>query len=156
MIEGKKASILLVEPDNGIRRTVRDALSPQDYHVLEIPKVNEAMGTAKVVLFDLLIVDPFLPFILDLANSMAKVNSRQKVLYLSDYSPETVKSFGLCPPGLEVCRKPISEKDLSERVKLCLASGETWAQLSRDWHCPRTRERVYESNQEPTGLSEMA
>jgi DNA-binding response OmpR family regulator len=136
MIDAKKISILLVDPDPTVRRIVRQGLLPEGYLVLDIPNTDEAMKTSKDVVFDLLIADAFLPFIQKLANWMAIFNPRQKVLFLSEYAPSTVTGFGVCPPGCDILRKPFPGDVLKGRVRTALISNRPWRQAAFDAHDP--------------------
>jgi len=156
MIEGRRYLILLVEPDAALRCSTQESLAAAGLKVLEIPNASEAMDTAKNIQFDLLIADPFQPFTLDLANSMARVNPRQKILFLADYAPEIVKTFGILPPGSEILQKPVTGKILPERVKACLSHGETWASLISAWRGTGSRQGGRDENLESSNLSEMA
>lgn len=135
-----KLSILVVDPDPGIRKMVKRALAPEGFLVLEIAAVSEAMETAKAVVFDLLLVDPFLPFVCDLAEGMVEANPALKVIFLSDYPPERVQKLGVCPSRSYLLQKTIGESDLVVRVKEALDRDNPWKQVSAGWQGTRMRQ----------------
>jgi CheY-like chemotaxis protein len=133
-------SILVVDPDPGMRKLVRQALLPEGFLVLEIAEVSEAMETSKAIVFDLLLADPFMPFVWDLTVRMADANPHLKVIFLSDYSPERVQKLGVCPSRSYLLQKTVKEMDLAVRVKEALATDTPWKLVSAGWHGPRQRQ----------------
>ena len=156
IIEPKKLSILLVDSDKEACSTVKAGLEPDGFLVVEIPTAFEAMGTAQVVQFDLLIIDPFMPHSSKLIERMTRFNDLQRVLFVSDYSPDTLKHFGLCPEGADILRKPFSRRDINGRVRSSLALGKTWRDLSRrkPVESKGTLERFDAGERSPLDLSE--
>lgn len=133
MLDARKRIIMVVDDERSVLDVIREFLESEGFTLLALEKGIQAIELASKISIDLLLTDVFLPTISArvMANRIALVQPRLKVLFMSGYSMETVTSHGLLPMGSEVLQKPIAKRDLIRQVYASLNSGTYWSQISR-------------------------
>ena len=121
---GNGESILLVEDDDDVRRYLRDLLNVLNYRVVEAGGAEAAL---KVIddphsQIDLLLTDVVMPGLngKDLSIAARKRRPKLKVLFMTGYSRNAIVHHGRLDRGVALIQKPVTENDLSSRVRAIL------------------------------------
>jgi two-component system, cell cycle sensor histidine kinase and response regulator CckA len=125
--QGGTESILLVEDDPAVRKTVELILRSLGYTVTVASGGEEALGLLSgPTPVDLLITDVVMPRMKgsELADQVAASFPELRVLFMSGYTREFALGDHLDHPGFEFLRKPFTHDDLGEAVRRTLDSAE--------------------------------
>jgi PAS domain S-box-containing protein len=121
-------TILLVEDHAGLRQYAVEVLRDLGYQVHEAANSSEALaiGKAQRDKVDLLITDVVMPDMggRELAEALAPLARRMRVLYMSGYTENFIVKQGVLDPGIEFLAKPFNPEDLAEKVKGILAKSQ--------------------------------
>jgi CheY-like chemotaxis protein len=119
-------TILVVEDDPLVRRTVNAQLQSLGYETLLAAHAEDAMrhidGDRHI---DLLLTDVIIPGALNgrqLADAAVRKRPALKVLYTSGYTENAIVHHGRLDPGVLLLNKPYRQSDLDRMVRLALAS----------------------------------
>ncbi|MFO1498614.1 MAG: PAS domain S-box protein [Verrucomicrobiota bacterium] len=124
-VRGGSETILLVEDDLAVRRTVGTFLRRWGYHVLEASNGLEAaqVWQARATEIDLLYTDMIMPEGItgvELAESLRSSRPDLKVIISSGYSTELAYHSASLLVGVNYVAKPCSPADLAAKVRECL------------------------------------
>ncbi len=123
-------TVLLVEDDDLVRRSVCEILGQRGYEVLAARNAHEAEQRAREFSrrIHLLVTDLVLPGASgsELAESMKQVRRDMRVLYISGYS-EDARVRQLLATGQPFCRKPFSAAALARKIHEVLEPPEVVA-----------------------------
>ncbi len=117
--QGRRATILLLEDDEQLRRTTTRALEQIGYRVL-----SASDGAAGLALFqaqagdvDLVITDVVMPGMTgpELYEAMKRQDPGVRVLFSSGYGERELQALGL-PSGMPLCHKPWTAAELGREV----------------------------------------
>jgi CheY-like chemotaxis protein len=125
--QGGTESILLVEDDSAVRKTVELILRSLGYTVTVASGGEEALRLlSEPTPIDLLITDIVMPRMKggELADRVAASFPELRVLFMSGYTREFALGAHLNRPGFEFLRKPFTHDDLGEAVRRTLDSAE--------------------------------
>ena len=119
-------TILVVEDDDAVRRMTREFLLIEGYTIVEARSAAEAMdllqdNNRRV---DLVLTDVIMPGMKgsELGESLAKLDSSIRVLYMSAYTEEAVVNFGFLGSGAAFIEKPFSPDELARKVREVLGA----------------------------------
>jgi PAS domain S-box-containing protein len=119
--EGLGETILVVEDDADVRAYVVEVLRELNYSILEAPDATSALGLIdrRGSRLDLLLTDVVLPGIngRELARRLQSRQPDIKVLFMTGYSRNAIVHQGRLDPGVEVIQKPLTQADLSVRIR---------------------------------------
>ena len=114
-------TILLVEDDEGVRRSTARALREHGYHVLPAANGEKALEICKANLdtIDLLLTDLVMPSMngQQLANHFTTLLPGAKVLLMSGYTGESLDQLGIDGPHKDLIQKPFSVEELLRKVR---------------------------------------
>jgi len=122
-LSGKNETILVVEDDDGVRTYLEEALGQLNYRVLSAPGGAVALQTIEgAQRIDLLLTDVVMPGMngRELAESAIRKQPGLKVLFMTGYSRNAIVHHGRLDPGVALIQKPISERELAERLRKIL------------------------------------
>jgi DNA-binding NtrC family response regulator len=123
---GERATILLVDDESSIRKTMSMQLQKQGYDVIEAADGEEAVNVAMApgVRVDLLVSDVVMPRKDGpaVAAELIKVFPQMKTVLMSGYSERLSSEFDQILPDVEFLVKPLRMKDLTETVARLLAT----------------------------------
>jgi CheY-like chemotaxis protein len=118
---GGKETILLVEDEAGIRRTVERMLSSRGYGVMAAAGGAEALELVARLERPpaLLVTDVVMPGMggPELAERLVALHPGLKVLYLSGYMEDTIAHRGILENGIDLLSKPFSAVSLAAKVR---------------------------------------
>ena len=116
-----RETILLIEDEPSVRELVRVVLQRSGYNVLEAAQGSQALliGEQFPGAIDLLIADIVMPKMsgCEVAERLVLLRPHMKVLYLSGYSPETVRRHGVREGITPFLPKPFSPVTLARKVR---------------------------------------
>jgi len=127
---GGKATILVVEDEEAVRRFAVRALRRAGYDVLDAGSAEDALALLPdAAPVDLLFTDVVLPGMdgRRLAEELAKREPDVTVLYTSGYTNDEVLRRGVSRSELSFLQKPYATKDLLERVGELIATTKAGA-----------------------------
>ena len=124
-LPGGRETILLVEDEASVRKTVGNFLRLRGYRVFEATNGMEALGlwTAHGSKIDLLFTDMVMPggvTGLRLAQKLRNEKPDLKVLISSGYSADLVQQSDLAGQGIHFVAKPSPANDLAAAIRRCL------------------------------------
>jgi PAS domain S-box-containing protein len=114
-------TILVVEDEDAVRAVAREALRRQGYRVLEAANAEAALVVAAGFAghIGLLLTDVVMPGLSGraLADRLAALRPRTRVLYMSGYTDDAIVQHGVLEPGLSFLQKPFTPDVLAQRVR---------------------------------------
>jgi PAS domain S-box-containing protein len=117
-------TILVVEDDDDVREYLLDALRDLKYHVISASNADAALNILKraAVRVDLLLTDVIMPGAngRELGRRAQQLRPSLKILYMTGYSRNAVVHQGRLDDGVEFIQKPMTQADLSVRVRQIL------------------------------------
>lgn len=128
-IDGGSETILLVEDDPTVRRSVDTQLRSLGYKTILASNAAEALSLVdRGEAFDLLFTDLIMPGFMNgrqLADEVRKRRGPIKVLFTSGYTEDSVVHRGLLEPGLLLLTKPYRKAELARFVRSALKPEAT-------------------------------
>jgi PAS domain S-box-containing protein len=125
-VGGGRETILLVEDDATVRRSVNTQLHSLGYKTILASNGAEALAVVDGgEAFDLLFTDLIMPGAINgrqLAEEVRKRRGSVKVLFTSGYTEDSVVHRRLLEPGLLLLTKPYRKTDLARSVRQALTS----------------------------------
>jgi PAS domain S-box-containing protein len=119
-------TVLVVEDQDGVRKLAREFLEMQGYTVLESRNGVEALALAQQHAgpIHLVLTDVVMPQMSgrELAEKLAALRPRVKVLYMSGYTDEAIVQHGVLEPGTAFLQKPYARDTLARKVREVLES----------------------------------
>lgn len=120
----KGRRILLVEDNDHVRNVVEQILKRAEYEVDSFGSFEPAISWLKEERpkLDLLLTDVVLPDAngLQLAEAVQHLVPSIGILYMSGYTDNVVVHRGILKEGIDLLQKPISARELLERIELAL------------------------------------
>ena len=114
-------TILVVEDSEPLRTLAASCLESRGFRVLSAPNGREALELAGVSAapIDLLLTDVVMPEMNGrvLAQHLAALHARLKVLYMSGYTDSFIAVHGVLEPGTYLIHKPFTEEALARKVR---------------------------------------
>jgi PAS domain S-box-containing protein len=127
-IAGGTETILLVEDDPTVRKSVHSQLNSLGYRAIVAANATEALAIIdRGEPFDLLFTDLIMPGSMNgrqLAEEAAKRRSGLKVLFTSGYTEDSVVHHGRLTSGILLLAKPYRKLDLARLIRQALDAGE--------------------------------
>jgi two-component system, cell cycle sensor histidine kinase and response regulator CckA len=124
LLAGGAETILLVEDEDAVRRTIRAALRRAGYTVLEARGGPQALRIAvgDAASIDLVITDVIMPVMSgpELVERLARQRPGLKVLYLSGYTDDAVVRHGVLQAEVSFLQKPFNMTALATKVRQIL------------------------------------
>lgn len=126
VLRGGDATILLVEDELALLRTVEKMLKQLGYTVLAAERPSEALRMAQghSGMIHLLITDVVMPEMngRDVAAQLAALRPKLKVLFMSGHTANVIAHQGVLDRGVHFLQKPFLVKDLAAKVRVVLES----------------------------------
>jgi PAS domain S-box-containing protein len=122
--DGGHQSILLVEDEDGVRRSTTRILEVAGYRVLQAENGVEASRVFDAETVDILVTDLVMPGGVSgqaLAESVRGRNPLLPVVFVSGYSQETIAEKGVFPPSTAIVKKPFLPSELLEAIARAIA-----------------------------------
>lgn len=124
--EPGKETILVVEDEEGVRSLICDVLSQLGYQVLEASGSAEALHHASQHpgTIHLMVTDVVMPHMggRELAQRMASLRPRMRVLYISGYTDDAVVRHGVQESRMAFLQKPFSPSKLGHKIREVLTA----------------------------------
>jgi len=118
---GHHETILVVEDEDTIRMLTKYILENIDYQVITAETPSEAVQLAEKHKdsIDLLITDVIMPEMngKELSNTLRKVISDLKVLYISGYTADVFTGRGVLEEGMHFLEKPFSKSEIAKKIR---------------------------------------
>jgi len=125
LVKPGEETILVVEDEEGVRALICDVLSQLGYRVLEASGSEAALRHAAEHrgAIDLMVTDVVMPRMggRELAQRMAALRPRMRVLYISGYTDDAVVRHGVQESRMAFLQKPFSPSQLGHKVREVLA-----------------------------------
>jgi CheY-like chemotaxis protein len=125
-IEGGTETILVVEDDAMVRRSVMTQIQSLGYTTLEAPNAAEALRIIDdVSAIDLLFTDVIMPGAMNgrqLVEEALKRRPGLKTLHTSGYTENAIVHHGRLDSGVLLLAKPYRKSELARMIRLALAS----------------------------------
>lgn len=119
-------TVLVVEDEGAVRELVREILMATGYAVLETadPAAAKDLCVTSTVPVSLLVTDVVMPGMSgpQLAESIKGACPGMKVLYLSGYTADALRRYGVERPGITLLGKPFLPEQLTRSVREVLDS----------------------------------
>jgi PAS domain S-box-containing protein len=117
-------TILVVEDDDDVREYLLDVLRDLKYQVISASSADAALNILKraALRVDLLLTDVIMPGTngRELGRLAQQLRPSLKILYMTGYSRNAVVHQGRLDEGVEFIQKPMTQADLSARVRQIL------------------------------------
>jgi len=126
LIEGGMETILVVEDDALVRRSVTTQIQSLGYQTIEAASGAEALAVVdRGESFDLLFTDVIMPSIngRELADEVLKRRPGMKVLFTSGYTEDAISHRGRLNPGVLLLAKPYSKAEIARMIRHALTMG---------------------------------
>ena len=118
----------VVEDEDSVRAAVRRLLQRQQYTVLEARNGREALAVREShgAPVDLVVSDVVMPVMggRELAERLRAIDPGLRVLFMSGYNEEAIRSNGVLLPGTTFLSKPFSMETLLRTVRELLDRSE--------------------------------
>ncbi|MBP0590487.1 PAS domain S-box protein [Paraburkholderia sp. LEh10] len=125
---GGSETVLIVEDDTRVQKTVIAMLTDLGYNVLKADNPDQAIAVlSSGVHVDLLFTDVVMPGTLkstEMARSAVQIQPHLRVLFTSGYTQNAIVHGGRLDPSVELLSKPYSRKELAYKVRLVLGHEE--------------------------------
>ena len=117
-------SILLVDDDELVRRTVARMLRLEGHEVTEAGSGAEALAALEPGPVDLVLSDVMMPDMngCDLGRLIGRRHPGQRLLWYSGHVFISLFASGICPEDLPFMQKPFGLELLRQRIAECLAA----------------------------------
>ena len=117
-------SILVVDDDEQVRRTVARMLRLEGHEVTEAGSGAEALAALEPGPVDLVLSDVMMPDMngCDLGRLIARRHPEQRLLWYSGHVFTSLFASGICPEDLPFMQKPFGVELLRQRIAECLAA----------------------------------
>ena len=117
-------SILLVDDDELVRRTVVRMLRLEGHEVTEAGSGAEALAALEPGPVDLVLSDVMMPDMngCDLGRLIGRRHPGQRLLWYSGHVFTSLFASGICPEDLPFMQKPFTVELLRQRIAECLAA----------------------------------
>jgi CheY-like chemotaxis protein len=116
-----RETILAVEDDEDVRRTVVEALKDLGYHVVEAANGADALVILETNQpIDLLFTDIVMPGSMsgrELADDALKLRPDLKILFTSGYTENAIIHHGRLDPGTQLLSKPYRHDQLAAKIR---------------------------------------
>jgi len=126
-------SILIVDDEKAVRDWIHEELTRAGYAARTAGSGKEALRliTEKGLRIHLLITDVLMPSMngKELANRICGIRPSVRVLFISAYSADILTSYGVCPEGVDLLRKPFDAAALVSKINRILTISPTWREL---------------------------
>jgi len=128
-------TLLVVEDDDDVRRYLVDILREANYRVLEASEAQQALDVLRrppaEQPIDLLLTDVVLPRMngRQLARHAQGLRAGLKVLFMTGYSRNAIIHQGRLDHGVELIQKPLTQEQLTQRIRSLLDSDRGRAPL---------------------------
>jgi PAS domain S-box-containing protein len=126
IVPGGKETVLLAEDDEMVRTLTSNVLTDFGYTVIEAVDGADALSkfAASGATIDLLLFDLIMPKMngKDACDEIRKVSPGIKAIFSSGYAPDTIRQKAFLEGDLHLVSKPISPKDLLQKVR-CVLDG---------------------------------
>jgi two-component system cell cycle sensor histidine kinase/response regulator CckA len=120
----ERATVLLTEDEQSLRRLTRDVLREAGYTVLEAADAFQALEIAKQTdaTIDLLLTDVIMPGMSGraLADALSMSRPETRVLYMSGYTDGEIATHGVLNAETAILQKPFTQEELIRRVEEAL------------------------------------
>lgn len=127
VIEGGIETILVVEDDALVRRSVTAQIESLGYQTISVGSGAEALEVVeRGDSFDLLFTDVVMPGSMngrELADEVRKRRPGMKVLFTSGYTEDAIFRHGRLDPGVLLLAKPYSKAEIARMIRHALTSG---------------------------------
>lgn len=124
----RRETVLVVEDEESVRAAVRRLLQRQHYTVLEARNGREALAVRESHggPVDLVLSDVVMPVMggRELAERLRAIDPELRVLLMSGYNEEAIRSNGALIPGAAFLSKPFSMETLLRTVRELLDGTE--------------------------------
>jgi CheY-like chemotaxis protein len=120
-MRGGAVSILVVDDDHLVRRSVATALSHQGYTVHDVANGQAALAHIQSEgAVDLVVTDVVMPVMSgpELARQLDRAGIRIPILFISGYPNNDLVEQGVLREGVEYLRKPFATSELIERIRM--------------------------------------
>jgi len=125
-VEGGTETVLVVEDDPAVQRTVVEMLGSLGYRVLKADNASAALSIVKSGMpIDLLFTDVVMPGPLrspELARQAKELLPGLAVLFTSGYTQNAIVHGGRLDPGVELLSKPYGRDQLARKIRHLLAN----------------------------------
>lgn len=120
-----RESVLLVEDDAMLNRTIKEMLERIGYTVVAVSSPDEAMQqlAQEDTTFALLLTDVVLPGMngKQLGDRIAEQRAGIKILYMSGYTSDVIAHRGVLDQGIDFIQKPFAIHELASTIRKVLA-----------------------------------
>jgi PAS domain S-box-containing protein len=127
LIEGGMETILVVEDDALVRRSVTTQIQSLGYQTISVGSGAEALEVVeRGDSFDLLFTDVIMPGSIngrELADEVLKRRPGMKVLFTSGYTEDAIFHHGRLDPGVLLLAKPYSKAEIAHMIRHALTTG---------------------------------
>jgi PAS domain S-box-containing protein len=127
LIEGGIETILVVEDDALVRRSVTTQIQSLGYQTIEAASGAEALAVLdRGESFDLLFTDVIMPGSMngrELADEVVKRRPGMKVLFTSGYTEDAIFHHGRLDPGVLLLAKPYTKSEIARMIRHALTAG---------------------------------
>jgi CheY-like chemotaxis protein len=127
LIEGGMETILVVEDDALVRRSVTTQIQSLGYQTISVGSGAEALAVVqRGDSFDLLFTDVIMPGSIngrELADEVLKRRPGMKVLFTSGYTEDAIFHHGRLDAGVLLLAKPYSKAEIARMIRQALTAG---------------------------------
>jgi PAS domain S-box-containing protein len=126
LIEGGMETILVVEDDALVRKSVTTQIQSLGYQTIEAASGAEALAVVdRGESFDLLFTDVIMPSMngRELAKEVVKRRPGMKVLFMSGYTEDAILHHGRLDPGVLLLAKPYNKAEIARMIRRALTMG---------------------------------
>ena len=127
---GGHQTVLLVEDEEGVRRSTTRILEDAGYRVVQAENGVKALQVFDSETIDILVTDIVMPGGVSgkaLADQLRAKASALPVVFVSGYSRETIAEKGVLPRSMALVKKPFLPTELLEAIAQAIAEGVSTA-----------------------------